>query len=520
MNTDQTKDAEMLLLKALRTYGIETRKDDVLVALRDPHHGLLFAEWALTHLASDTLLTADELDVYTALDRTGRVDQLADLHDLAEVQPVTEDELKGAIEELRRCTESISKQTKTLRQQQDAMSRMVKKQAENAARREELERVQRKKKELERGRIIKEVALMSQEITLRVTELEQHGPALNDSVATVLQSDDKLLSSLQKLGWELDQPDPDETQAVEKLRETCMRLIKATVETVRTKLDTIYLDTLVTVERSGTAKPATNDEVKELQDEVESLYSEILSVAQMSIEQQHLEPALQALAAKSSQSTEKTTASLDYIHECLTYLLDRMHRLHAHVESHKSHQRALAAITATAKEEITAETISIKNPGPAVPSSPVGRSSPVRRRQGRRLSGVQEPPMETLLQNVAVTIPPDCIRPRDQVLFLEKVLAERSRKCNEVAAAAQESFEITARTHVDDARRAMQLVRDSLFAESPFGDVKLVDADMEGSILVLAQEVDKAKDTLRSLEGQSVVAKSEKKEELIQRWAS
>lgn len=38
-----------------------------------------------------------------------------------------------------------------------------------------------------------------------------------------LQSDDRLLSSLQKLGWELDQQDPEEKQSVEKLREICMR---------------------------------------------------------------------------------------------------------------------------------------------------------------------------------------------------------------------------------------------------------------------------------------------------------
>jgi hypothetical protein len=105
-------------------------------------------------------------------------------------------------------------------------------------------------------------------------------------------------------------------------------------------------------------------------------------------------------------------------------------------------------------------------------------------------------------------------------LFLEKVLAERTRKCNDVAKSAQESFEFTAREQLQDARLAVQLVRDSVLAESPFAEVKLVDPDMEASILVLAQEVDKAKEKLRSLEGQSIVTKSEKKEDLIQRWGS
>lgn len=101
-----------------------------------------------------------------ALDKNGRVDQLADLHDLAEVQAVTEDELRTAIEELKRSTETISKQTETLRLQQDAVSRMVKKQSENAARREELERVRRRKGELERGQLTKEVSYTQTQIRI------------------------------------------------------------------------------------------------------------------------------------------------------------------------------------------------------------------------------------------------------------------------------------------------------------------------------------------------------------------
>lgn len=61
----------------------------------------------------------------------------------------------------------------------------------------------------------------------RVADLEQIAKDsrsnLKKTVDTVFQSDDKLLSSLQKLGWELDQQDPEEEKTIEKLRETCMR---------------------------------------------------------------------------------------------------------------------------------------------------------------------------------------------------------------------------------------------------------------------------------------------------------
>lgn len=50
-----------------------------------------------------------------------------------------------------------------------------------------------------------------------------------------------------------------------------------------------------------------------LQDEVESLYAEILPVAQMAVEQQHLEPALLAVSSKNGQSQQKTMSSLTYV---------------------------------------------------------------------------------------------------------------------------------------------------------------------------------------------------------------
>lgn len=258
----------------------------------------------------------------------------------------------------------------------------------------------------------------------------------------------------------------------------------------------------------------------------------------MSVDQQHLDPALKAVAAKSGHSLGKTSTSLKYvrappflyhvaqprkpthtwfqINECLAYLLDRIARLHAHVELHKSHQAASAAIATAAKAELAAGIPPVSKPRP-VPASPVrtrkaddySRASP----------GLQESPIETLLQNLAVSLPEDA-NPRDKIAHLAKILSERTQKCTDISKGAQESFEITARAQIQDARQAIQLLRDSVLAESPFGDVKLVDPDIEGSILILAQEVDKAKEKLRVLEGQSVVAGSEKKEDLIQRWGS
>ncbi len=130
---------------------------------------------------------------------------------------------------------------------------------------------------------------------------------------TLFRSDDKLLSSLQKLGWELETEDPGEQQDIATLREACARLIKFTVEGIRTKLDRLYLESLETSAQSGMANRVSSGEVAALQEELESLYSELLPVAQMSAEQQFLEPALKSLAAKNGHSLARSGQATSYV---------------------------------------------------------------------------------------------------------------------------------------------------------------------------------------------------------------
>lgn len=64
-------------------------------------------------------------------------------------------------------------------------------------------------------------------LEFRIEELKQDsGPesrSLHKALDVILQSDDALLTSLQKLGWELSEPDPEEAKSTDKLRETCLR---------------------------------------------------------------------------------------------------------------------------------------------------------------------------------------------------------------------------------------------------------------------------------------------------------
>lgn len=127
--------------------------------------------------------------------------------------------------------------------------------------------------------------------------------------------------------------------------------------------------------------------------------------------------------------------------------------------------------------------------------------------------------MEAILRNLALTLPfEEDDTGEEQVAALAKVLSERSSKAEDVSRNAQESFETLAMSKLEDARLAIQMLRDSVLAESPFAEVKLVDPEIEGSIHVLAQEVEKVGEKLNTVDVKKGTGKSDKKDELLRRW--
>lgn len=254
---------------------------------------------------------------YLSLQRNGKAQDLAESTDLSTVQAFSDLEIQNAIDELHRSTEAINKQTEILRQQQDALSRLLSTTGKFGDARSDLEVRRLHKWESDRKALNTAVELLSQSLDYRLTELEQQTKGGSEDVSQLvdgmLHSDDKLLSSLQKLGWELDTEDPEETDSVTKLRDICARLIKYTVECIRTKLDRIYLEALEAFPSVEAIDHAAKEDIIAQQEELEELYSEILPVAQMSVEQQWLEPSLRSLSSKNGNSLSRSAEALGYV---------------------------------------------------------------------------------------------------------------------------------------------------------------------------------------------------------------
>jgi hypothetical protein len=153
---------------------------------------------------------------------------------------------------------------------------------------------------------------------------------LRKTASEMLRLDDKLLLGVQKLGSDLDPGYEDEVSIANRVRDLCARqvifsllkaievtlgrLIKYTVEAVRTRLDRTYLEA---ANGRGNAfkgvRAIDNTEITALLDDLESLYTEILPVAQMPAEQQYLEPALRLIAAHAVQFGDRSSITIKYV---------------------------------------------------------------------------------------------------------------------------------------------------------------------------------------------------------------
>jgi hypothetical protein len=140
---------------------------------------------------------------------------------------------------------------------------------------------------------------------------------------------------------------------------------------------------------------------------------------------------------------------------------------------------------------------------------------------------IDEAPLERLLGMLALSLPqnvdvPQSASANSQVAALAAALADRTAKVADVAANAQEAFEATATVQLTDASLAHQLLRDSLLAESPFAEVKLVDPEIDGSIQILDQELDNVRKKLEQMDSEVTMIRGRrgKQDELIRRWGS
>ena len=214
------------------------------------------------------------------------------------------------------------------------------------------------------------------------------------------------------------------------------------------------------------------------------------------------------------------------MNDCLDYLNANTEALLSRIETLHSHRAATETIVAAARRELAKPVAKRRSEEKPVRRRSRGMSlssSPARTRSGseslvirrRRSSGAaDEPALETLLRALNVSLPAE-MGGRERIAALEGVLRDREGKLADVAGSAQGGFEEAVALHLGDARRAVAALWGCVLGDSPFGEVRLVDEEVEGSVAVMEGEVEGVRAAVARSEP---VGRSEKRAELLERW--
>ncbi len=129
-----------------------------------------------------------------------------------------------------------------------------------------------------------------------------------------LKGDDKLLERLESLAGELTSDDGLQGDAiVERAKGVCAKLTNLMEEEIHCRLDRVFLESNQAASES-TEPPKQSDGVeKSIAEDLNSLYSEIRAVAEMSVDKAFKEPIMRQLNKKNRLCQENLESILTYV---------------------------------------------------------------------------------------------------------------------------------------------------------------------------------------------------------------
>ncbi|TQS34091.1 hypothetical protein Golomagni_05540 [Golovinomyces magnicellulatus] len=500
--------------RILREREISFDHDLLKTALKDAKSRSKIQEWVDEYLSPETLLTKDELRHFTNLTETGEAERLSK-EDLSLVLDLNEYELRTAIEELRESTAVVERQNEVLRLQQSAFSALCKTERRARQSRSQIDRGQVRRWEAEKSSIAAAISELVQILIYKNSDLAQFLKTsdlnFKQAIGSILQSDDKLLSSFQKLASDLDINPPEDEKIIEKTKEYCARYIKYTVEGMRTKLDRIYLEALQNSSCNKNSED-NNQEVSDLQEELESLYSEIQPVAQIFVEKQYLEPITQIKKDTNSYSEKRLFKAFEYIENSLSSITSRIELYAEKAKEFQSHRMAVEAVLKIARNELSHQ-------------DPPALDTKLRSISPRDMCSLSSPiegetrPEEQLAQNLGITLPKKGELEEASKLAMEKILCERIARHRSQESILQSTIESLISSHLADARVTLVLLRDVLLDKSNYHKIELVDPELLRALDQVEADFSHANERLEALDLSDLESENNQRNFFVKHWA-
>ncbi|QRD92013.1 hypothetical protein F9C07_2062802 [Aspergillus flavus] len=309
----QSNDLANTLIIALKDRDIPFNCAEIKSAFTDEKEATENETWVMEHLNHHTLLSQEELTLYTNLESTGSLQNIINNLDTNADRPFLDEDLRKAINSLNASTAVIQKQRRSTELAQEVRA-VLKIESENTA--------------ADSKRIL-------------------------STLAAWLKEDDRALADLERLGSGIG-PTGDDASVVKRTSELSTILAHYLAEEIQYRLDRVYLENL----RVGQTKASQNldgvaDEVSiALERELESLYPEIDMLAEMYTKQQYNAPISRALQKHHDQLHISSFQKFNYILDLVAGMTLSTERLTKSLQDRESFCGTLETFNTTYRTKV------------------------------------------------------------------------------------------------------------------------------------------------------------------------
>ncbi|PYI26370.1 hypothetical protein BP00DRAFT_407412 [Aspergillus indologenus CBS 114.80] len=284
-----------LIINTPKQRDIPIDRNEFLSVFSNAGGATAHAKWATEHITSDLLLSQEELTLYSTLEKSSTLSKLLNNRSTRATRPFLEEELQQAIDSLNASTIAIIRQKDIFSSQCEVMNRQL---HEREKRELGLTRdAERLRSKTLSGRQTATAVFLETSLELELdvkSELEKvatEGRRLLSSLTTRLKDDEKALTHLERAAHGIEYVGIDASIA-RQATDLGVHHAQYVAGEIQHRLDRLYLEIVqkVHVVMQNETTREDFDILEALEEELESLYSEIGILAELSTRQQLVDP--------------------------------------------------------------------------------------------------------------------------------------------------------------------------------------------------------------------------------------
>jgi hypothetical protein len=217
------------------------------------------------------------------------------------------------------------------------------------------------------------------------------------------------------------------------------------------------------------------------------------------------------------------------IHECLVFLINRIETFLQRAQESQCHNMALQFVLDSANTELkrtdslpSGKPVSLAKSNTQRRRKSSGSQTSLKVRNTRRSSGHLDEdldPAGQLARNLSITLPAADATDEERAAFLEKALVDRASKLEGHMTSLQSTTEASIASHLLDAHITLNLLQDSLLADTDYHTVHLMDQQLESAVNTFEHDIQGLQEQLESVDLYSLQTKNVHKEQLVERWS-